>query len=278
LGCPPKTNSTKQKYTTETKHACEMCGGKNHKGGSYATDDECHEPIHEHENEPLTKKKVYIPLNHYRRQKQKMKKQIVNVVFNESKIVLSEAMLKVLNRGLKFAISPLRLDITQVLTDFRRFERTMIWKEFWFGKESDNYIPPIFKQKKTNFPRNHKAPTGLLNYLAAVKSDIMDPMNRNKVSSNISEEEKEALKTLIKLQRERQIVVKPCDKGAGIIILDFQEYLRACIEHLEAETNTGEKYYKKLMQLFLKTLRIKLPILLNNGLIMKSYLKKNTKQ
>ena len=122
----------------------------------------------------------------------------------------------------------------------------MIWKEFWFGKESDNYIPPIFKQKKNNFPRNHKAPRGLLNYLAAVKSDIMDPMNRNKVSSNISEEEKEALKTLIKLQRERQIVVKPCDKGAGIIILDFQEYLRACIEHLEAETNTGEKYYKKV--------------------------------
>ena len=72
----------------------------------------------------------------------------------------------------------------------------------------------------------------------------MDPLNRNKLPSNISNEEKEALKTLIQLQKERQIVVKPCDKGAGIIVLDFQEYLRACMEHLEAVTATGEKYYK----------------------------------
>lgn len=41
-------------------------------------------------------------------------------------------MIKVLNRGLKFAITPLKLDITQILTDFRRFERTMVWKAFWF--------------------------------------------------------------------------------------------------------------------------------------------------
>ena len=52
--------------------------------------------------------------------------------------------------------------------------------------------------------------------------------------SNISNEENEALKTLIKLQKERQIVVKPCDKEAGIIVSDFQEFLRACMEHLEA--------------------------------------------
>ena len=43
---------------------------------------------------------------------------------------LNQPMDKVLNRGLKFAIMPLKLDITQVLTDFRRFERDMVWKEF----------------------------------------------------------------------------------------------------------------------------------------------------
>ena len=183
-------------------------------------------------------------MNQYKRQKVKIKKQKINVVFNHSKIVLTEAMTKVLNRGLKFALLPLKLDISQVLTDFRRFERTMIWKEFWFGKDSEPYIPQIFKQKKQNFPKNHNAPRGLLNYLAAVKSDIMDPMNRNKVPSNISDDEKDALKNLIQLQKERKIVVKPCDKGAGIIILDFTEYLRACMEHLEAKTTTGENYYK----------------------------------
>ena len=102
----------------------------------------------------------------------------------------------------------------------------MVWKEFWFGKESENaYTPPIFKKKKHNFPRNHKAPKGLSDFLAAVKSDILDPKNRNKVKSNLPDNEKEALKELIKLRRERKITIKPCDKGAGIRILDFEDYL-----------------------------------------------------
>ena len=46
-------------------------------------------------------------------------------------------MHKVLNRGLKFAILPLKLDITQVLAEFRRHERTMVWQEFWFGKDQE---------------------------------------------------------------------------------------------------------------------------------------------
>jgi hypothetical protein len=73
----------------------------------------------------------------------------INVVFNYSSIVLTKEMEKVLNRGLKFCIQPLKLDLTQILVDYQRFERTMILHEFWFGREKDeNYIPPIFKAKK----------------------------------------------------------------------------------------------------------------------------------
>jgi hypothetical protein len=169
------------------------------------------------------------------------------VVFNESKLTLTEDMVKVLNRGLKFAIVPLKLDITQILTEFRRFERTMVWYEFWFGRRTEeSYKPPIFKAKKSNFPRNYRAPRGLQDFLAAVKSEIMDPKHRHKVKSNISEGEKEALKELVKRQKERQIVIRPCDKGAGIIILDFKEYLKACMNHLESKTTTGENYYEKV--------------------------------
>jgi hypothetical protein len=98
-----------------------------------------------------------------------LKKQKINVVFNYSYLELTPAMEKVLNRGLKFAILPLKLDITQILTDFRRFERTMVWREFWFGKESEKpYVPPMFKKRKHNFPRNHKTSRGLQDCLAAV--------------------------------------------------------------------------------------------------------------
>ena len=60
-------------------------------------------------------------------------------------------MEKLLNRGLNFSILPLKLDITQTLVEFKRFERTMIWKEFWYGRNTEEtYKPPIFKAKKTN--------------------------------------------------------------------------------------------------------------------------------
>ena len=66
---------------------------------------------------------------------------------------------------------------------------------------------------------------------------------------------------LIKLQRERQIIIKPCDKGAGIIVLDFKEYLRACIDHLEAKNATGRNYYKKFNHSVLEEAKEKIPTL-----------------
>ena len=161
-------------------------------------------------------------------------------------------MKEVLNPGLNFAILPLKLDITQVLVDFKKYERSMIWKEFWFNREEENnnFTPPIFKEDKTNLPKNHKVPEGLKIMLGAVKSEIVDPKNRNKVESNISKELVDALTELIKLQKMRQIIIKRCNKRAGIIILDYEEYVCACYAHLDSrQTNqdgTTSPYYTKV--------------------------------
>ena len=64
-------------------------------------------------------------------------------------------MEKVLNRGLNFSITPLKLNLTQVLVDYARFERTMLWKEFWADAPQVDYQQPIFKQVKTNLPKKH---------------------------------------------------------------------------------------------------------------------------
>ena len=58
-----------------------------------------------------------------------------------------------LNRGLNFAILPLKLDITQVLVGVKKFEKSIIWKEFWFGRDKEEFKPPIFKSKKINLPK-----------------------------------------------------------------------------------------------------------------------------
>ena len=51
--------------------------------------------------------------------------------------MLTEPMQEVLNLGLNFAILPKKLDITQVLSDFKRFERNMIWREYFYGKDNE---------------------------------------------------------------------------------------------------------------------------------------------
>ena len=72
----------------------------------------------------------------------------------------------------------------------------------------------------------------------------MDPLNRNKVKCNLPPDEFKALKELVSLIKDRKIVVKPCDKGAGIIILDFEEYMRACNAHLNSQQLDGNGEYK----------------------------------
>ena len=63
---------------------------------------------------------------------------------------------------------------------------------------------------------------------------------------------------LIKLQKEKRIVVKPCDKGAGIIILDYKEYVRACMERLEAKADPGEAYYEEVGNEILEEAKLKI--------------------
>ena len=51
-----------------------------------------------------------------------------------------------LNKGLNFSILPKQLDLTQLLVDFKRFERSVIWQEYWYGKATENIKEtPIFK-------------------------------------------------------------------------------------------------------------------------------------
>jgi hypothetical protein len=178
-------------------------------------------------------------------------------------------MTNLLNRGLNFSILPRKLDISEVLVNYSRFERSAIWQEFWYDKDNrDDQNIQIFKIKKNNLPKNYTVPSGLKTFLGAVRSEIMDPRNRNAEECNIPQVEIEAVKELLKLQRERHIVVKACDKGAGIIILEFQEYLRACYEHLYSTQSsiTQKPYYEQVKDTALEEAKQKIKDVLQEGL------------
>ena len=56
-------------------------------------------------------------------------------------------------------------------------------------------------------------PEDLKTFLCAVTSEIQDPRNRITEKSNLPHDEQQALKELQKLQKEKHIVIKACDKG-----------------------------------------------------------------
>ena len=61
---------------------------------------------------------------------------------------LTAGMEKVLNRGLNFSIQPLKLNMTQVLVDFSRFERSMLWQNFWANTPKEETVN--FQKLKSN--------------------------------------------------------------------------------------------------------------------------------
>jgi hypothetical protein len=58
-------------------------------------------------------------------------------------------------------------------------------------------------------------------------------MEQNKVRPNLPKTEEEALQKL-KLQKSQEIIIKPCDKGAGILICDFKDYSNSALKHLSS--------------------------------------------
>ena len=218
---------------------------------------------------PKAKRRKWIKKSKYQRIKKQKKRQKLSIVFNYSSITLTPGMEKVLNRGLIFSVTPLNLNLTQVLVDFSRFERTMLWQEFWADTTKEQYAPPIFKKIKTNIPKKHPPPEGLKKLLNGVKSEIEDPKERNKTRPNLPPNELKGLADLIKLQKDRIITIKPCDKGAGVIILDFAAYMTSCYKNLSSEQKqedgSSKFYYEKVIETKLEEIKDGINLQLEEG-------------
>ena len=78
----------------------------------------------------------------------------MNAVFNYSSLLITEDMQKLLNRGLNFCIKPLKINLSSILTDFKRFKRKMLWHEYFYGEDKMDYEAPLFKTEKISFRTN----------------------------------------------------------------------------------------------------------------------------
>ena len=115
-------------------------------------------------------------------------------MFNYSCLFITDPMNGLLNRGFKFSLLPLKLDITQTLVEYKWFERTAVQNEFTYGKnEQEANNEPKFKTYKTNMPKNYDSPEGLTKFLSSIKSELMDPRNRNSVPCNLPNDKMKAM-------------------------------------------------------------------------------------
>ena len=104
---------------------------------------------------------------------------------------------------------PDKLNLTDLLVNYDRFKRTMLWIEYHANADinvdencDDEEKPKnILKSQKTNLPPNdHPTPSELKIFLNGVQSEIKDPGNRNKARPNLPKDEAKALVELVRLQ------------------------------------------------------------------------------
>ena len=214
-------------------------------------------------------KRKFIKKRVWTRRQRKFRNKGVCLYFNYSTIQITKDMDKLLNRGLNFSPSPGKVNITELLIDIDKFIRSHLWKEFFYLNQPPNRKQPIVKNVKTNLPKNHRTPENLKRFLNATTSELLDEKNRNPVIKNLSAEETEALKQLTDLQKNRIITIKPADKGAGIVILNFEDYIKSCNDHLTSKQNqpdgTYSNYYEKIGEDSLTQAKEKITNLIEEG-------------
>jgi len=102
-----------------------------------------------------------------------------------------------------------------------------------------NTMLPSHKSNSTWYsPPNHD--TNLETYITAVRNDILTKIStsRKHTTPNLTKSEKDTLKHL---KEQKDIIIKPADKGGAIVIMDKSQYIAEANRQLE-DTN----FYKPL--------------------------------
>jgi hypothetical protein len=140
--------------TLETKITNKLTSISQHKFNWLKYKDKPQQPIKEITAKEKEKDKEdkghrrFIKRSKWKRTQDKKSKEQISAVYNNSSLHLTPAMESILNRGLNFCVIPLTLNITNVLVDYRKFERSIKWKEFFANQndDTDSDIEPSWKK------------------------------------------------------------------------------------------------------------------------------------
>uniref|UniRef100_A0A8C5PLH9 Uncharacterized protein n=1 Tax=Leptobrachium leishanense TaxID=445787 RepID=A0A8C5PLH9_9ANUR len=184
-------------------------------------------------------------------------------IFNLSNKILTRSETSVLNKGLKFAPSN-RLDKFGVFIDLQRFKRKLSLKKYFLKQPVErevvqNCTPNVhttLKNRSKFYPR-HMVSDEIKMFEGLVMKDI-EKLSTKLDKQNLTKEERMALKDL---QKDPNIIIKPADKGGGIVIWSKESYKEEALRLLDDNST-----YTKLTKDPVSEIRHKLIPFLQEGL------------
>ena len=150
-----------------------------------------------------------------------------NVIHNLSDHILTEDELSVLTKGLLFVPTPTKTFEQDTNRSWNKF-KTHILTQYFFRNNILDKISP-FKKKSSWAPPPSDNPT-LTNFFTRTEQGLISVTTPGrKTYSNLTLQEKSALNNL---KKNQSIVIKPCDKGGGICIMNTKDYPTKIHTHL----------------------------------------------
>lgn len=145
-----------------------------------------------------------------------------NVVINLSQHKLSMHDISALNKGLGFVPATFRPSIRDIDRDVIRFERKL-QLHYFFKSKQETKDPHVFKKA---FEQNPdwwpKSLNGQITKFCTKIKCLLYETRRHRGFANLTPKEIAALKSL---SENRQLVIKKCDKGGGIAVMDSSDYV-----------------------------------------------------
>lgn len=174
-----------------------------------------------------------------------LRKRIVNLTTLE----LTQSETDLLRRGLNFCPTPPPPQPESINKDIDAFARRLNLKEYHTPDEIDeieqqpSYKPSILQKLNRKEPLEYYRPSRepyLNSYVEKLKQDIKDETlaHHRFERNNLNKRERAALN---RLRNNKDIIIKPADKGGATVIQNTSDYITEAMRQL-----SNEEYYKRV--------------------------------
>ena len=153
----------------------------------------------------------------------------INGIVNLSSHTLTNTEIFVLSKGLGFCPIPGAPDIGNIIQDLDAFKRRTRLHSFFSSSNQDlterhtqSGVPFEHKSFKLKSSFNPVGPFQLESIFYSIKQDLHRQRYRHPKKKNLKKEEFKAIRSL---NKDKDIIIKPTDKGSAIVILNKQSYI-----------------------------------------------------